>query len=484
MIKRIELKNFMSHTQTVIEPAEGLTVLVGPNNCGKSAVVAALQILCQNENSTYILRHGEKECSVTVETDDGHSVQWRRKTSPSYVINGQLFDRLKGAGLPEELHKALRLPRVDTGSDGDFDVHFGVQKSPIFLLGSSAANAARFFASSSDAAKLMAMQKLHKTKHHEANRDKSECEKRSKEVNDDLTILDPVVSLDKKLSQIEQLYIELQDAEGDINSLESLQRQLLQQQTVVDKFNTEVKALSQLSSPPRLHETAHVTQLIADISLTTGELNRTTATTTALKSLVSPPVLEDVSTLTSTISRLDALEVDIRRTASVVNQLLNLIDPPALEETERLARLIHQLVTISRETSQLTSIQNELRKLGLPPALENPEELREIVRALLLSLQETGTLTSQVAVYNQLEAPPTVASTDDAEKLLRTLKLAQKDVESTVHTLERHHTEITSVREALRQAAAANECSVCGSPLDPDRVIARAESGLGAHDHD
>jgi predicted ATP-dependent endonuclease of OLD family len=42
MIKRIELTNFMSHEHTVLEPAAGLTLLIGPNNCGKSAVVAAL----------------------------------------------------------------------------------------------------------------------------------------------------------------------------------------------------------------------------------------------------------------------------------------------------------------------------------------------------------------------------------------------------------------------------------------------------------
>ena len=48
MIRSIELHNFMSHERTIIEPADGLTVLVGPNNCGKSAVVSALGILCEN----------------------------------------------------------------------------------------------------------------------------------------------------------------------------------------------------------------------------------------------------------------------------------------------------------------------------------------------------------------------------------------------------------------------------------------------------
>src|SRR6478752_3450818 len=131
MIQRIELKNFMSHEYTVIEPAAGLTVLVGPNNCGKSAVVAALQILCHNDSSTYVLRHNERECSVKVETDDGHVIVWQRKNSPRYTIDGELFDRLSKSGLPESLQNVLRLSKVDAGNETDFDIHFATQKTPI-----------------------------------------------------------------------------------------------------------------------------------------------------------------------------------------------------------------------------------------------------------------------------------------------------------------------------------------------------------------
>ena len=53
---------------------EGLTVIAGENNCGKSAIVTAIQCVCFNATGNYMVRHGEKECRVIVETDDGHVV--------------------------------------------------------------------------------------------------------------------------------------------------------------------------------------------------------------------------------------------------------------------------------------------------------------------------------------------------------------------------------------------------------------------------
>ena len=135
MITRIELKNFMSHQHTVIEPARGLTVISGPNNCGKSAIVTALQILCYNDESTFVTRHDEKECSITVSTHDGHEIQWQRNKNKStkYIIDGQQYDRLGRGGTPDVLHEILGIRRVDCDNQ-DFDVHFGAQKQPVLSL--------------------------------------------------------------------------------------------------------------------------------------------------------------------------------------------------------------------------------------------------------------------------------------------------------------------------------------------------------------
>src|SRR5213075_1989187 len=121
-----------------------------------------------------------------VQTSDGHNIEWRRRNSTqSYVIDGQNFDRLKGK-TPDELHQMLRLPMVDAESGGDFDVHFGMQKSPIFLLNSPGANRARFFASSSDAIQLVAMQKRHKVKLSDRQKEKLRLEAESRKLNEEL----------------------------------------------------------------------------------------------------------------------------------------------------------------------------------------------------------------------------------------------------------------------------------------------------------
>ena len=76
MIEKIVLSNFMAHAQTELKLANGLTVLVGPNNIGKSTVAVALKLLARNSNLNFVMQHEQKECSISVQTSEGHSIQW------------------------------------------------------------------------------------------------------------------------------------------------------------------------------------------------------------------------------------------------------------------------------------------------------------------------------------------------------------------------------------------------------------------------
>ena len=214
----------MSHRHTVIEPAEGLTVLVGPNNCGKSAVITALQILAHNDNSTYVIRHGEKQASVSVSTDDGHEVVWQRKKSgsTSYMIDGKLFDRLRN-GIPDELRGTLRLPKVDLNTSNDqIDIHFGMQKQPVFLLNEPGKTAAGFFAASSDASRLIEMQRVHKDRVRSKKQDAKRLESETEALQDEVDKLQGVSMLADLLQKCDRNKIQLVAEEQRTEQLKTL----------------------------------------------------------------------------------------------------------------------------------------------------------------------------------------------------------------------------------------------------------------------
>ena len=43
MITKIEIKNFQSHKHTVIDFSNGVNVIIGSSDCGKSAIIKAMR---------------------------------------------------------------------------------------------------------------------------------------------------------------------------------------------------------------------------------------------------------------------------------------------------------------------------------------------------------------------------------------------------------------------------------------------------------
>jgi exonuclease SbcC len=442
MIKRIELVNFMSHEHTVIEPAPGLTVLVGPNNCGKSAVVAALQILCTNEKSTYVMRHDEKQCAVILETDDGHTIEWKRKTSPSYVIDGKPFDRIKG-DLPPELHEALRLPRVDT-SGKPLDIHFGSQKTPIFLLDASGGIAAQFFAASSDALKLIAMQRRHKEQFAERQREKTRLEAESKKINGELELLEPVIALDQRLEASEQAFAELEKAEEHLAAARRANELLIQRMRDESHRHDEVNALASLSPPPQLALETPLAEAIASLERAESARAIAQARRQALLSLSPPPDLADERGLGSFVELLQRQTGQVARNSADHAVLTLLPIPPALLATEQMERLLAQLVAAERTEREVAAANAALLAVAPPPGLVSSAELQASLQAI--------------------------------EQLAGNVLVAEREVAEA-------QAAFSAAAAELRAAAADAMCPTCGGPLDPDRVLARAAAGLGGHTH-
>ena len=361
MISRIELKNFMSHADTVIEPARGLTVLIGPNNCGKSAVVAALQILSHNDNSTYVLRHEAKRCRVAVTTEEGDTIVWRRgKTGgPAYEINGATFDRLKGAGQPEALANTLRLPKVVCDRD-DVDIHFGEQKSPVFLVRDSARTAADFFASSSDAGRMMKMQSLHKQKVRDAKRELKTCSEEWLRVGQEMELLSVIPKIKREYEKLSKLSGFLDDLLASSKQLAGLILEMKEQQATLEQLGRKSAALGRLSPMPQMEPVDELSGLLGALRVETRLEERLKKQALVVGDLEPPPVLSGVQQLGDLILRFRevASELEYRTEAG---EVLGALPPlPELFSTGHLQMEIETLQQSSTEAERLKTEMGEV----------------------------------------------------------------------------------------------------------------------------
>lgn len=353
MITSIELHNFMSHAHTVIEPHPGLTALVGPNNCGKSAIVAALQALCENADGDYMVRHGENECTVTVKTDDDHVVAWRRiKGKVSYVVDGEEMYKLK-RNVPEQVHAALRLPHVvSANASQEFDVHFGAQKSPIFLLNDPASHAATFFASSSDAALLVEMQNIHRKKERDARSRHTQLEKDRANLEAQIEGLRALDDLSTRMAAIESEYKALLAAEEEMKSLRATGKELKKTIRVVERQQAQVVTFTRLPAVPVLEETEPVATLIEEISSIEADALRFQKTIAIASRLAPPPEQADTEALSQLLVSLTRAESHYEREQSVYRSLQGLEEPPSVEDTAALRRMIDDLTQCTKERNE------------------------------------------------------------------------------------------------------------------------------------
>lgn len=486
MIRRIELRNFMSHAHTVIEPAAGLTVLVGPNNCGKSAVVEALRILSTNDRSNYITRHGEREAVIAVETDDGRTIEWRRRRdSVSYIIDGEKFDRLRG-GIPEKLHEVLRLPQVETDSETDntFDIHFGEQKYPIFLLDRPESHAAQFFASSSDAHKLMEMQALHRQKVYDHKQDGKRLEGRAKKQEDQLAQLEPVPELDERLKQIEGKYSQLRELTQQLKGLEASEGELRRLHDEVRQLDAERRAMVPLTPPPALDDPRPLTSLIQRMQDTASAAQMASDELLSLTGLVSPPAMADTQSLAEHITRLEHLDQTRAQLKCEATILLPLHEPPQAADVVGLASMIDQIETIASDLRLWNEQRATLARCAPPPEPADEVSLARDLAALEQAHRNVADGEQVHVLLAALPQAPALTDTAPLVELIDAVTQAHDEVKIGREAVTNASDALAETEQEIRRLASEQEtCPTCGAELDPDRLVEQAATGIGGHAH-
>jgi exonuclease SbcC len=520
MIRRITLTNFMSHKETVIEPAEGLTVLAGQNNCGKSAVVSALQILAGNASGDFMVRHGERECVVKVETSEGHVIEWRRLGGTvSYGLNGQDVHRLRG-NVPDGLQELLRLPMVEA-EGGDFDIHFGEQKRPIFLLNEPGSRRALFFASSSDARKLIEMQNLHRRKTQEARIKEAELAKRDEKVSSRLAALNPLETLREQVRQLEENHQKITHREQAVAQLGQMAQQIERAANLVSSWTHVTKSLAGLLSPPELTDIGPIKELIKSAQELEAKVALGGDLDVILRRLNAPPTLEDPVPLVDIIRGMKASRGDIGTNNALRAGLSDLQSPPELCSTSSRAEMVEKLEEAENTRTRCREFHTSLRVLRLPPPVHDTDGMQLKIQKLqyaskqrkreksmsrvLAACGEPPTLEDTSLVQLQIEAqsmaasavsragsvceclsllvsPPTLTNVNDLSSLVARSNEEQGVVKERELEVQGIRADLAELEhEIVHCAEELGACPVCGQEVDTEKLILSSTLAAGAN---
>lgn len=116
-ITKITLKNFQAHKATTIELQDGLNIITGPSDKGKSSIIRALKWVFFDRPRGADFRSfscsDKDSVEVTVYFSDGNVVKKIRRGSKTlYQVNGQEYKALRGT-VPEEVQKICGISEVN-----------------------------------------------------------------------------------------------------------------------------------------------------------------------------------------------------------------------------------------------------------------------------------------------------------------------------------------------------------------------------------
>lgn len=130
MIQSLKIENFQSHKSTQLDFCEGINVVTGNSNCGKTAILRALNWVITNKPTglSYKSSFSDKkeDCKVSIVVN-GHVITKTKNTSTNkYEIDNTLFD-VVGGNVPTEVSTILNMD--DINSSSQFDKHFLITDS-------------------------------------------------------------------------------------------------------------------------------------------------------------------------------------------------------------------------------------------------------------------------------------------------------------------------------------------------------------------
>lgn len=226
MIQALNLTNFQSHANTDLKLPEGMIVIHGPSDNGKSSIIRGIRwVVLNRPNGDDFRRHETDKTSVTLESDN--FIVHRRRTDKKneYEMNEETYKALR-TSVPEDISTALNLSEANIQSQ--HEVYFLVDKSP--------GQRSKIL---NEVAGLQIMDKVLKKVNSEVRSVNSDIKAINKQLVEDQNAifdLDWVKDADKFLKKLEEFQDKLEQLEEEHDEITAILWQLQQLEEQKDKF--------------------------------------------------------------------------------------------------------------------------------------------------------------------------------------------------------------------------------------------------------
>lgn len=231
-----EINNFQSHKNTKIEFINGLNVIVGPSDQGKTAIIRAIRWVLYNEPlGDFFIRHGESEASVTLTFNTGEKVKRVRSSSKNiyiYINEKQEEEIYEGFGNnpPIDIVEKLNIRKIHLDSKESNTINIGEQLEGPFLL--SQKNSTRANA----IGRLVGVHVVDKAIQN-TMKDNRGLNIKNKSLKDDMKALEVKLNQYDYLKSLEKQIVKLETIKDAISDKE---KTLLKLKSIRDQYNKNI----------------------------------------------------------------------------------------------------------------------------------------------------------------------------------------------------------------------------------------------------
>ena len=391
-IASIRLVDFLSHADTAIPLAPGLTCLVGGNDVGKSAVVNALRAISQGDIRNEDIRHGASCASVEVTLRDGRSARVARsdkrhvKLAWSMTAADGTVSTSEGSEPPDFVTDLLRMR-----PHGDMEIHVSRQDHPNFLIDEVASRRAEILSIGEEASHLDArMERWARIQREDAGTIRT-GEAEASRLDAQLAVLDPVVAVDDRVAAMTRGFPAMAAARTDAEAMGAALGQAEACASAAARARGVAATLAATPAPPGLTDAAALGDLLAELADAAARRALADDVVAATAFVGDPPTLADpwgVRDAATAVAAAAAAVAATRRRGAALEALAGAPPPIAAPDAADAATAIEAASAASgRSRAAIAACASP----GDPPALADlggPAEVAALLAALTGSLAE------------------------------------------------------------------------------------------------